>query len=228
MGLKQKLMALKRIYALYDQYTEDLEVACQKYCAYCCTCNVSITSLEAANIHQALTEKERAEIRRRLRLQLAKQRYIPKITLNRMAELCANREDPPEETIDPDWGACPLLDNMTCPIYEVRPFGCRCLLSTQNCGVTGYAVIDEYTVTVNYVFSQFIEHLDQNGATGNLADILLATPTESEADTPALNSLLSGYHWVDNRPIPILLIPPAHLEKISPLINELHSIISTA
>lgn len=228
MGLKDKLLALNRIYGLYDQYTSKLHLACQKYCAHCCTCNVTVTSLEAINIHQALSENERAAIRRALAPQLARQRYLPEITLNRMAALCANGEDPPEETIEPDWGRCPLLDNLACPIYGVRPFGCRCLLSTRDCGETGYAVIDEYTVTVNYVFSQFIEHLDQNGVTGNLSDVLLSIDTEDGTYSLLSNSGGSGCHLIDNLPIPMLLIPPEHQTKIIPLVNELHSIITAA
>ena len=33
------------------------------------------------------------------------------------------------ETLDPSWGACPLLFNDACPIYTLRPFGCRCMVS---------------------------------------------------------------------------------------------------
>ena len=203
-------------------------MACRKYCAHCCTCNVTITSIEAVNIHQALSENDRKTIRGALAPQLEKQRYLPKITLNQMAAMCAQGEAPPEEIIDPAWGACPLLDQMACPIYAVRPFGCRCLLSTRDCGATGYAEIDDYTITVNYVFAQFIEHLDQEGRTGNLADMLIATDTAAEENPKKLKASAAGCHMIANRQIPMLLIPPSHQKDIIPLVEELHAIISTA
>ena len=228
MTLEKKLGALKRIYALYDQHTRHLQIACQKYCAHCCTCNVVMTSLEAANIYQALPETDRAAVRHTLAPRLAKNRYLPEITINRMAALCANGEAPPEEAIDPGWGSCPLLENMACPVYTVRPFGCRCLLSTRDCDATGYAEIDDYTITVNYLFSQFIEHLDQDGSTGNLTDMLLAADAENGKYPPDFKALPAGCHLIQNRPIPLLLIPPAHQKDIAALVDELHVIIAAA
>jgi len=224
MVMKKKLAALERIYARYDEYTRELQVACQKYCAHCCTCNVTMTSLEAAYIREALTGAEWAAIRQRLAPQLEKIRYQPEITLNQMAGLCANSQEPPEEIIDPNWGACPLLEKNACPIYSARPFGCRCLFSSRNCGDAGYAEIDAYMITVNYVFSQFVEHLDQNGKTGNLSDILLAT---GAADA-SIHAEESGCHFIKNRAIPMLLVPPEHQRDIASIVNDLHAIVESA
>mgnify|MGYP006289193975 CR=1 FL=1 len=212
-----EIAALKQIYALYEAYTQTLSLACRKYCAHCCTCNVTMTRLEAAYIYRELSAERQAALRRALAPQLEKKRYQPAITLNRMAELCMTGADLPEEEIDPAWGPCPLLTDKACPIYEVRPFGCRCLLSTRNCGETGAAEIDDYTITVNYVFLQFIEHIDQEGFSGNFADVLTAMQTD--AAEPSL---------IANRPIPALLIPPAHQTRIKPLVDQLHTIITSA
>ena len=228
MTMEKKLAALDRIYARYDDYTRPLEVACQKYCAHCCTCNVTLTSLEAVYILRSLSDEGRADVRQNLAPQLEKNRYQPCITTNQMAALCASGDDPPEEANDPDWGACPLLEADACPIYSVRPFGCRCLLSTRNCGAAGYAEIDEYTITVNYVFTHFIEHLDQNGVTGNLSDILLATDPEAGTTDTATYGANSGCHVIKNRPIPMLLVPPAHQRAITSIINDLHAIVAEA
>lgn len=216
-AVEARIVALNRIYALYETYTQTLSLACRKHCAHCCTCNVTITRLEAAYIYRSLSPEKQAELRRALAPQLEKKRYQPAITLNRMAELCMAGADLPEEEIDPAWGPCPLLTDKACPIYEVRPFGCRCLLSFRNCGETGAAEIDDYTITVNYVFLQFIEHLDQKGFSGNFADVLTAMKTE-----PADRSLPA------NRPIPALLIPPAHQLRIKPLVDQLQSITASA
>jgi hypothetical protein len=226
MALDKQLAALNRLYARYDQYTRKLQIACQKYCAHCCTCNVTITSLEAANILQSLSETERTALHRALVPQLDKKRYQPKITLNQMAAMCAQGEEPPEETIDPAWGSCALLDQMACPIYAFRPFGCRCLLSIFSCEETGYAEIDDFTITVNYVFAQFIEHLDQDGQTGNLADMLIAAGLAGRQYPFVPNALSHTGQTIPNRPIPVLLIPPSHQKDITALVEELHAIIS--
>jgi len=212
-----KLAALKQIYALYDAYTQSLSLACRKYCAHCCTCNVTLTRLEAAYICRGLSPEKQADLRRALAPQLEKKRYQPAITLNRMAELCMGGAELPEEEIDPAWGPCPLLTDKACPIYELRPFGCRCLLSTRNCGETGCAEIDDYTITVNYVFLQFIEHLEPDGFSGNFSDVLTAMETK-----PPESPLLV------NRPIPALLIPPAHQSRLKPLVDQLQAIVNSA
>ena len=43
--LGKKIAALDRIYAVYDGYCTTLDMACQKYCAHCCTTNVTLTTL---------------------------------------------------------------------------------------------------------------------------------------------------------------------------------------
>src|SRR6056297_1227123 len=107
--LEEKIDALNRIYELYDRYTKTLTLACRKYCAHCCTCNVTLTSLEAANIFRSLSPARRAEIRRAVEPQISRKRYQPEITLNQMARCCINGEKLPDEQIDPAWGPCPLL-----------------------------------------------------------------------------------------------------------------------
>ncbi len=228
MELETKLAALARIYELYETYSRSLAVACRKHCAHCCTCNVSITPLEARHITRALSARHLAALHRAMRPQLDAPRYQPQITINQMAQLYRNRKEPPEETIDPDWGPCPLLENKACPIYKLRPFGCRCLLSTRVCGIEGYAQIDAYTITVNYVFSQFIEHLDQDGMSGNFSDVLLSlAPGDGHAQAP----IKPGDHrcrLIANHPVPLLLIPPEHQAAAAPLVDQLHAIVSAS
>jgi hypothetical protein len=219
----QKIAALRRIYALYEEYTRTLLLACRKHCAHCCTGNLTLTSLEAEHIRQSLSPEKLAELRGALDSQPPRRRYRPQITLNQMAGLCARGGDLPEEEIDPDWGSCPLLAENACPIYECRPFGCRCLLSTRNCGETGFAEIDEYTITVTHVFLQFIEHLDQSGCFGNLSDMLASggkDPHFCGSYPQAGESRL-----IRNHPIPVLLIPPEHQSRIRPLVETLDSVL---
>ncbi len=228
MELEKQLCALARIYELYEQYSRSLAVACRKHCAHCCTCNVSITTLEARYIRRALSARHLAALQRAMIPQLDAPRYQPQITINQMAQLYRTRQDPPEEVIDPEWGPCPLLENKACPIYDVRPFGCRCLLSTRVCDIDGYAQIDAYTITVNHVFSQFIEHLDQGGMSGNFSDVLLSTKPGGGHKEPPVKPEDHRCRLIANHPVPLLLIPPEHQAKAAPLVDQLHAIVSAS
>ena len=77
-------------------------------------------------------------------------------------------------------------------------------------------------LSVNNIVMQFIEALDQPGATGNLIDVLqyLSDPDRRRAyekqEDPAWPSLL-----VPNQSIPVLMIPPEHREAVQPLLASL-------
>ena len=46
MDLNSKLAVLNQIYRVYDEFVARLHTACKKYCAGCCTRNVTLTTLE--------------------------------------------------------------------------------------------------------------------------------------------------------------------------------------
>ncbi len=215
--IKRQIAALQKIYALYDAHARSLNTACEKYCATCCTCNITLTRVEARLILSEMDAPRISALRARIQSRLKDPRFIPKVTTNQMAEMCLSRKAPPEEAIDPAWGSCPLLTDGICSIYALRPFGCRCMLSTARCEPTGAAVIDEFTLSVNTLFLQFIEHLDPSGHTGNIADMLLYL-TGQDLKEAADSGL------IPNRPIPVLMIYPEHQEKIRPLLNKLSQI----
>ena len=50
MNLAKKLVVLEQIYEIYDNFAKGLDVACKKYCANCCTRNVTMTTLEGYKI----------------------------------------------------------------------------------------------------------------------------------------------------------------------------------
>jgi len=211
------LKALDQLYALYDQFTGGRNIACRKFCADCCTCNVTLTSLEAARIMAGCDDEKKLNLIKKLEKTLEKPRFIPKITLNRIADICMQGSDPPDEDIDPAWGPCPLLADKACTIYDDRPFGCRCMTSFRKCSETGAADMDEFTLTVNQVFLQTIENLDKNGYFGNLSDILAQTLAK-EAAKPHPPRLIR------NSPLNALLITPEHREKIQPILVAIRSI----
>ncbi len=50
MDLSIRLKILDQLYVIYDEYVGNLDVACRKNCAHCCTCNVILTTLEGYKI----------------------------------------------------------------------------------------------------------------------------------------------------------------------------------
>jgi hypothetical protein len=182
-----------------------------------------MTTLEAYKIISALDLSSRQTLLDKLNQQMKKQRFIPQITTNRLARICLSGEEPPEETIDPFWGSCPLLTDNTCTVYDIRPFGCRCMVSKQRCAETGVAEIDDFTITVNDVFLQYIEHIDQNGSSGNLSDVLAHVIHNETADTGSQIALRQTT-LVTNSPLHALLIPPEHRKNIEPILAALRAI----
>ena len=226
MDISSRLILLDNIYRLFDDFAATLEIACQRRCAACCTCNTTLTTLEGYKIISRLD----ASIKSTLLLQMGAaakgKRFTPRTTVNRMAHHCMTGRDLPEETIDPAWGPCLLLSEKTCPIYALRPFGCRCMTSKTPCAETGYADMDEFTLTVANLFHQFIEHLDRDGMTGNLIDVLLFLGDKKNLkayhQSGRVNASAAGL--IPNSPIPVLMIPPEHRERIQPLLASLTSL----
>lgn len=225
MDVDIRLTVLDRIYAIYDDFAAGLDVACRKYCAFCCTCNVTLTTLEGYQIVEHLVTTGQSHLLANIESELGCKRFRPTISINALAENCMQGQEPPEETCDPAWGSCPLLKDKECPVYLVRPFGCRCMLSQQNCQEAGAAAMDTLALTVNTVFLQYIEHIDARGYSGNLADVLalMASPEnrrqyrENHMPNPPVN-------LIANRPIKVLMIPPEHRAGLQPILNALQRI----
>jgi hypothetical protein len=225
MMLTTKLTALDRIYAAYDRFCATLNVACKKYCAHCCTSNVTLTTLEGYKIVDHLIATGKLDIIGGLKHMAATTRYRPQISTNRLAELYAAEAKVPEEEMAAEWQECALLEKNLCSIYDLRPFGCRCFVSRKNCAETGYADIDEFTASMNTVFLQTIEHLDAEGCSGNLIDVLQVMASKDNRQAYAKNRLkceTSGL--IVNWSLKVLMIPPEHRTKMEPILQELRQI----
>ena len=211
---------LEQIYKIYDAFTDNLELACQRYCSVCCTRNVIITTLEGYKIADHLIENGKSELFKKIKEEYYKKRFQPIITTNKIADLCIQGKDLPDEEIDSSWGSCPLLMNNECPIYKVRPFSCRCMVSKTNC--VDKAEMDPFVLTVNNVFLQYIEHFDQQGFSGNFTDVLLFMESEDNRKSYGMKDLTNpGERLIKNLPMTLLLVPPEHKNKIKPIINSL-------
>ena len=209
--------------AVYDRFVTSLgEMACRKFCAACCSRNVTMTTLEGLHFLNGLAADGRAPELAALTRGPRDQGFRPRWTTNQMAAFCREGREPPEDAVDHDDSRCPFLADDACALYGLRPFGCRCMVSRQPCGARGYADVDDWILTVNTVFLQTIEHIDRPGCFGNLQDVLLALAPEAQraayaagkppADAPGL---------IPNHPAPMLLVPPEHRARMAPILAEI-------
>ncbi len=202
-----RLKSLKALYDLHQDITGDWDPACGPGCAVCCTDQVTITTLEARYLlecHPGTSPGPKAI-----------NPHKPQSTINELAYLCLNCQEPPQE---PDRAArpCPLLDENQCPVYEARPLACRALFSKNTCQPGGWADMPPLWLTVNQVFCQFVEHLDVPGMTGNMHGVLAWLLAGESADEHGL---------LKNRPVPGLIVPDEHRNTLAPIVRELSRIM---
>lgn len=221
---EKQLAAYAHIHGVYDHYTGSLKLACRKGCAACCTINVTLTSLEACAIADHIDGLEAApRLWERLEAAKTRKRFTPLRTFNQLAEQCRRGEPFPEEAPDPRWGACPLLLEDQCPIYEVRPFACRCLVSSRSCPENGFASMDPFTVTVNIIMHQYIEHVDHAGGSGNLVDLLLHMRRLENRDAwKRRNTRALKDGFLSNALTTVLLAGPEDKERLASILYDLN------
>lgn len=206
--------ALILLYEQFEQWLGQWNFSCQKGCSSCCSQNVTMTSLEGDYIYRFIRKQNREE---RFWDTLRSVDIVadPGQTPNKFAESCFNNDeitDPPQ----PLTKACPFLVNMTCSIYEVRPFNCRCFVSEKKCSPNTPAAAPAFLFTCSTVIMQLIEHLDQKGRWGNMLDILRSLIPEFQGRD--LRSRIRSC-----RPLPGLLIPPEDSDRIQPFLKSILS-----
>jgi len=225
MDLISKLSILDQLYSIYDAFSSELVIACKKKCSICCTRNVTMTTLEGYKLAENLISEDKAGYFKKVETVSLKKRYKPEITVNKLAELCAKGEEPPEEDIDHSWGECPLLTDGECPVYPVRPFGCRCFISSRDCGETGHAEVEPFIITVNNIFSQYLEHIDADGYSGNFTDVLLYMNSDENRRSYAENKMIKPFDDLNqNRTIRVLMIPPEDRSRVQPILEAIQHI----
>lgn len=215
---------LLHIYETFEEWSAQQPWACAKGCSYCCSQNVTITEQEGRRIlHHLQLEGKGEWLANRLQ-QLAPVRSS--LTNNEYAAafLAGNdSSNQPPGAHQP----CPFLENNCCTIYSVRPFSCRCFLSTVKCSPKSAAVVDPHCLSANFALTQLLEHLDQNRLWGNLLDILHALLVKPEFETTATHfkeqsTLLQAYsHTRKCRPLPGFLIPPEEQPKLQSLLDKI-------
>lgn len=232
---KSRLDVLDDIYHLYDDFSKGLTVACKRGCALCCTQNVTMTTLEGYRILQYLISTGQRDLLQVVHDATARKRFKPVLSTNDFAAFCLRGEDPPEESDNDSLGvACKFLLRDECLIYGQRPFGCRCFFSVRECAKEASAVVDPFLITVNTVFLQFIEHIDRGGLFGNMNDVLMFLEpgkqrkhyeTQMTSDnTDDTSDIYDSPGLAQNKPIPALLIPPKHRERLQPILKKLRKL----
>ena len=224
MNIDKKRVVLEQIYETYNNFSKGFDVACKKYCANCCTRNVTMTTLEGGMIAKFLKLRGITDLYANIRKAFYKKRFLPELTINTMADLCLQGKDTHVDESDTRWGECPLLVKGECSIYQVRPFGCRCFVSRTKCKENGYAEVNPFVITVNGLFLQYIEHIDQDGCFGNLTDILLLMQTKESHKLFEKGIIKSKNAWmIPNKPTKAFLVPPEHKDRIEPILKALQN-----
>lgn len=220
-----KLTLLERLMAIYDRFMGQFDPACQKYCSHCCTANVTMTTLEGYRLIAYLEQRGDLHFLESISRKRHPDRFMPRVSINHMADICARGGAPPDEPLDPQAGPCPILEDHACPIYSVRPFACRCMVSAVNCGRTGYADMDPLILAVNEVFLQFLEHVDAHGYSGNFVDVMQFLGSgDGRRQYAAGRGNAPPAGLVANQPASVLMIPPQHRERIQLLLSQIRTL----
>jgi Fe-S-cluster containining protein len=197
-----KFRVLAAIYSFYDQFLKGLPLACQPGCHTCCTVNIVATSLEAGYL-LCSSFFDDLDLKKLLLSATARPIYRPGLSTNQIADFCLRQEEFPSDRVEHGEGVCPFLDQEgLCSVYENRPFACRAMSSIKVCQYGSEADMEPFLVTVNLAVYQIIEHLDKEGVSGNLLDVL------SELVNNQSISPDSGNRLIYNRALPGFLVTP--------------------
>ncbi|WP_456473636.1 hypothetical protein [Desulfolithobacter sp.] len=204
--------ALEAVYRFHASLTERFGLVCVCGCVTCCTVNVTMTSLEADYLRRAEAPVlQEPKVDKLLREVADRPHFMPSRTTNELANACLQRLDAPVETGKHGEGNCPLLDRSgCCMVYDHRPFGCRAMVSLERCVGQGEAVMPPFLFTLNLALCQVIEHLDRDGISGNMLDLL----TDHQE------------RCIPNRALPGFLVPAREKLRFTRVLDELKKVVA--
>jgi hypothetical protein len=85
--------------------------------------------------------------------------------------------------------------------------------------------VDEAVLAVNTLFLQTVEHVDADGCSGNLLDVLGVMASEERRTAYAAGRLqCTGNGLIANRPMKVLMLPAEQQETIEPILRKLRGI----
>ncbi|MDY0360508.1 MAG: YkgJ family cysteine cluster protein [Desulforegulaceae bacterium] len=205
-----RIKKLLQIYDLHNKWTGSTCFFCKKGCDKCCTINIAATSLEA----ELIIRKIGPSLKKKLENYLEYEKFMPKTTINTIANLSLTDLDIPEEYMPQTNIKCPFLDEKECMIYDIRPLACRIQLSFTDCAITEISEIDERTMSINNIFQQYTELLDYDGLSGNIIDLIV------HGSNPLFTS-----KFIENQTPKAVMVPPEFQDELKDLVMELNSII---
>lgn len=183
-----------------------------------------MTTLEGYDLWDYLIKSDRTDTISSL-FSCKNQHPIPEMTINTWAKQCAENDEATERASaqEATTAACPLLENNQCTVYPVRPLACRIMLSQKDCRTSGMADMDPLDLTINNVMMQFIEHIDQNGLTGHMFNIMTHLSQENHRILyTSSKSLETIPGLLQNQPLAVLMVPPEHRQWVSPVLQKLN------
>ncbi len=213
-----------------DEYKEwfagkHINTKCHKGCATCCSVNVKVTSIEGELIYDYIKEESREEWFATL-LNTPQSAEKVKQSTNGFAKVCL-AGDGEVQTETPGQGRCIFLNDDMCAIYDVRPFSCRCFVSTVLCQEESTAEVDQIVLTASTLIMQLLEHVAQGEYWGNLHDVLLSLSdlpgnkairkhlVSRSMDMQARARVISG------QPIPGFLLDDKEYDRIMVLLEKI-------
>lgn len=218
--IQQKI--LSAIYNCFSDWSAPQQVCCRAGCATCCSCNVTVTALEARRIVEFCRLHDRLDW---LVDKLGSPNVLdpPKQTTNEYVSATLQERDPHPQTVQTaeNDAKCPFLEKDICTIYSVRPFSCRCFVSTTPCSTKKAATIPDHHLYGAMAAQQIIEHLGQFSPWGYLTDVIsveiyrigLEGFENARGATPA--------RIRQARPLPGFIIPDNELDRVTPLLQAI-------
>lgn len=220
--MKQEI--LSAIYNTFEEWAQPNSICCMEGCSSCCTQNVTMTALEGERVLQFVKEnKPDGWLSKRLN---SLGNYSPpSMTFNEFADNCFQGIESTPDTYSNN-APCPFLENDSCSIYPVRPFGCRMFISAKPCSETEKAVVSETYVEGATAMCQLIEHLGQKEAWGSMYDVLLCLLDSRKYhninNTIAKAVIQKAQMRVKSaKPLPGFLITEKEEKNIQQLINNI-------
>ena len=216
-----------RIIDEFDRWAGKYGRICTMGCSCCCTGSVTITALEGERI-LGFAVKNGMEQWLADRLRQPVQIGRLRMTTNEFARAClSGREADPGtcEQLTP----CPFLADDICRVYPVRPFSCRCFISTSRCSATRPAQADQHYLSASTAVLQLIEHLGQREYWGIMTDVLLSLLDISTyqgiatALADPARAMEGRLRTLTARPLPGFLFTEEEGQHLQPLLHAIFS-----
>ena len=214
MQLKRDL--LSHVYEVYEQITDRFDSACKRDCYACCTSGVTATTLEVLPLVEFLEQSLDKRCHEPALAVPDERKPRPTLTINHLARCCLERVEPPQDETIHLTAPCPLREEDGCSVYEIRPFHCRSMFSTEICKVGGEAVMDPVIISLNGVFEQIIEHIDHGGLVGNMLDLLNAFEGSEFRESYCRSNVTDPESFfLRAQPNPGFIVLPQHRQEVA-------------